>query len=258
MIEQAADAIWHDTKRGKHMPSEWLGKLSLPDAYAVQLAVLKRRIAEGETHAGWKVGLTAAALRDRLGVAEPVFGYLTGEGSATSGDAFAYGTFIKPAIEPELCLTLGDTLRGDALTLADAARAVATVQPALELVEGRADFQNQMPLSVADNVQHARWVLGKPVAFDASVALDAVRTELCINQSLEASATGATVYGSPLASLVWLAGALHRHGLALEPGMKVMTGSFTPTGLPLSAGDTVRARFEHFGEVTASFPAGAN
>ena len=256
MIDQAADAIWHDTKRGKHMPAHLLGKLSLPDAYAVQLAVLKRRVAEGETHAGWKVGLTAAALRDRLGVAEPVFGYLTGEGSAPSGASFTFGSLIKPAIEPELCLTLGETLRGADVTLVDAARAIATVQPALELVEGRADFQNQMPLSVADNVQHARWVLGRAVPFDATLALDTVRTELYINQSLEASATGATVYGNPLASLVWLVGALHRHGLALEAGMKVMTGSFTPTGLPLSAGDTVRARFEHFGEVTASFPAG--
>src|SRR5205085_2643354 len=83
-VDHAADALWAGIKRRQHLPAEWRGKLSLGQAYAVQLAILRKRIAEGEVQAGWKVGLTSAAMRAQQGVAEPCFGFLLRSGHLRS------------------------------------------------------------------------------------------------------------------------------------------------------------------------------
>jgi 2-keto-4-pentenoate hydratase len=45
-IEHAADALWAGIRRGEHMPGAWRGRLSMADAYRVNLAILRRRVAE--------------------------------------------------------------------------------------------------------------------------------------------------------------------------------------------------------------------
>lgn len=57
---------------------------------------------------------------------------------------------------------------------------------------------------------------------------------------------------SPVHSVVWLANKLGEYGLALEAGMRVMSGSFTRQ-LAVARGDTVVSTFQQFGEVRATF-----
>ncbi len=47
-----AATLWGEWHEGRHMPAEWMGKLSLDQAYAVQLALLDRFVAAGEPQAG--------------------------------------------------------------------------------------------------------------------------------------------------------------------------------------------------------------
>jgi len=56
----------------------------------------------------------------------------------------------------------------------------------------------------------------------------------------------------PAASIAWLANKLAEFGLALEAGMKVMSGSFTRQYL-LNAGDRIDATFTPVGSVRAEF-----
>ncbi len=251
-IDYAADTLWAGIKEKNHMPADWFGKLTLPQAYAVQLNILKRRVAEGDRHAGWKVGLTSSAMRKQQNVSEPCFGHLMESGRLSSGLRIKHASLIRPGIENELCLTLGSTLQGANVSFEEALAAIATVEPALELVEVRGDFSADIALSMADNAQQYGFITGKPVDYDPTVAFDQTTVDVAFNHTLAESATGAAVMGNPVYSLMWLAGKLAEFGLTLDAGMKIMSGSFTKQ-YAVAAGDTVTSTYSDFGTVEATF-----
>ena len=61
-IEAVTESIWQHTLRRSYFPEEWKGRLTIDQAYRVQLGLLDRWVARGERLAGWKVGLTAPVL----------------------------------------------------------------------------------------------------------------------------------------------------------------------------------------------------
>src|SRR5207302_1632576 len=83
-------------------------------------AAVARWVAGGDAHAGWKIGLTARAMQIQQGVHEPVFGFLLASGARPSGAVFDWAELVRPGFENELCLTVGTTLRGPGVTLAQA------------------------------------------------------------------------------------------------------------------------------------------
>jgi 2-keto-4-pentenoate hydratase len=83
--------------------------------------------------------------------------------------------------------------------------------------------------------------------------LAAVSVEVHVNGAAVERALGREVLGTPAASAAWLANKLAEFGLALEAGMRIMSGSFTKQ-YPLAAGDRIEARFVPIGTVTAEFP----
>ena len=250
-IDHAAQALWQEMKRKRHMPPEWMGKLSLPQAYAVQLAILRKLVSEGDRQAGWKVGLTSAAMRAQQGISEPCFGFLLRSGHLRSGARLRFDDLIAPGIENELCLTLGAALRGPGVSYEMARQAIAAVEPALEIAEVRGNFSADIALSMADNAQQKAFVTGAQRTY-AQEDLDAARVEVFFNQQPCALATGAEVMGDPINSVVWLANKLAEYGIALEPGMRVMSGSFTKQ-FAVKKGDLVQSRFEPYGAVEALF-----
>src|SRR6185369_16380262 len=141
-------------------------------------------------------------------VHEPVLGFLLQSSEQPSDTRFRYADLIRPGFENELCLTVGTTLRGPGVTEARAAAALSAMAPAFEIIERRGDFAADLNVSLADNAQQRAYVIGREVL------------------------------GTPAASIAWLANKLAEMGLALEAGMKVMSGSFTRQYL-LSAGDRI-------------------
>jgi 2-keto-4-pentenoate hydratase len=251
-IDQAAADLHARIRRGEHMPADWRGRLTMAQAYAVNLAILRRNVADGDAQAGWKVGLTAAAMRAQWNIPEPCFGVLMRSGHRESGTRFAFDALIAPGIENELCLSIGERLAGPGVTAQRAARAIAWVAPALEVVEVRGDFSGDIALAMADNAQQKAFVTGKPTPWDPSFDLAATTVEVRFGDAVRDRAAGIEVMGGPLHSIAWLANKLAEFGLALEPGMKVMSGSFTRQ-YRVERGDAVVARFEPFGEVGAAF-----
>ena len=251
-IEYAAQTLWEGIQRKEHMPLEWRGKLSPAEGYAVQLAIMRRMLAAGDAQAGWKVGLTSAAMRAQQRVPEPCFGFLLRSGHLRSGARLAMDDLIAPGVEIELCLTIGERLEGPNVTFDQARRSVASVEPALEIAEVRGDFAADLNLSMADNAQQKAFITGLPQPYDSRLPLSETGLHLSFNRAPTAAATGAEVMGDPIHSVAWLANKLAAYGLAVEPGMRVMTGSFTRQ-YAVKRGDAVLAKFEPYGEVTASF-----
>ena len=253
-IQHAADALWAEWHQGRHMPAEWMGRLSMDQAYRVQLALLDRFAATGEPQAGWKVGLTAAAMRAQWNIHEPCFGFLLASGHKPSGTSFRFPGIIAPGFENELCLRIGTRLQGPGVTLEQAIAAVSHAAPALEIVEKRGPFSEDIALAMADNAQQYAFVTGPEIVLSASNRdLAGSTVEVDVNGATIDRAAGAEVMGGGgFLSVQWLANKLAEFGRALEPGMLVMSGSFTRQ-YPIAQGDRIEARFTPFGTVTASF-----
>ncbi len=252
--ENIADSLWQAMQEGRHMPAEWSGKFTLQEGYAVQLALLRRRIASGDRQTGWKVGLTAEAMRVQQQVHEPCFGYLLESGRHSSGQTYRFDELISPGFENELCLTIGKTLRGPGVTLDDVIKSVSHAAPALEIVEIRGPFAGNLPLAMADNAQQKAYVTGPEVLLTAEnrdLAHATVSVE--VDGVLSENASGAAVMGGGgLLSIVWLANKLAEFDLPLEAGMRVMSGSFTRQ-YAARRGSRVASTFSSFGAVSASF-----
>src|SRR4029077_1013350 len=132
----------------------WAGKLSLDDAYRIQLGLIRRR---GTRRVGWKVGLTSTAIQQHFGVHEPVFGCLLADSKLESGHAFRRGELIEPGFENELCIVMGRDLIPGA-TRGDMARSMPRVHPAFETIETPGDLTSQPPFGLADNAQQKAFV----------------------------------------------------------------------------------------------------
>ena len=252
-LDAVVESIWRSAQRGIYYPPEWQGKLSMYQAYQVQLGMLGRYLERGEVQAGWKVGLTARAMQVQQGVHEPVFGFLLASGTRTSGTVFRFADLIQPGFENELCLTIGVPLRGPGVTLEEARAAIAGVAPALEVIERRGDFAADLNLSIADNCQQKAFVTGPVTSpLPANVRLSAASVEVFVNGQPMERASGAAVMGDPVASVVWLANKLAEFNRSIEAGTRIMSGSLTRQYL-LTRGDRVEARFVPFGSVRADF-----
>lgn len=253
-IEQAAESLWREMQNRRHMPAEWQKRLTMDQAYRVQLAILRRYIEGGDRQAGWKIGLTAAAMRAQQNVFEPCFGFLLESGHRESGHVFNYGELIDPGFENELCLTIGHDLEGPNVTIEEVTAAVTHAAPALEIVERRGNFALDLPLSMADNAQQKAFVTGPAVALnDSNRDLASASVSVDINGSLRELAPGAAVMEKgALYSIQWLANKLSEFDLSLKAGMRVMSGSFTKQ-YPIEKGDRIASAFIPFGTVKATF-----
>jgi len=233
--------------RGEYFPAAWFDRLSLDDAYRIQLGLIRRRAAR---RIGWKVGLTATAIQQQFGVHEPVFGCLLAEGQLGSGHVFRFGELIQPGFENELCIVMGSDLKPGA-TRDEAAAAVARVHPAFEIIETRGDFTRQLALALADNAQQKGFEIGPAIERAALPALDTVTVNVRINGREVAAADGTAVLGHPYNSVVWLAAKLAQFGEKVSAGDYIMSGSFTRQ-FPLGQGDRIEADFTGIGGVTAA------
>lgn len=249
-LQHAIDSIWNALQHGDRAPAEWKGRLGLADAYRVQLGLLDRHVAAGHHHAGWKVGLTAKAIQEQEGFHEPVFGYLLEQGHWPSGAVRAASELTAPGFENELCLTLGSALEGPGVTTEQARTALSHAAPALEIVERRGPgLAEDAGLAIVDDLSQRAFVTGSDIPLEPGLSLAATTLHVVRNGEALDRADGSAVLGDPAASVAWLANKLAEFGRRLEPGQRIMSGSFTRLYL-LEPGDRVESRFEPFGTVT--------
>lgn len=218
--------------------------LTISEAYAVQDANTRLRLAAGERLAGRKVGLTSLPMQQQLGVDEPDFGVLFESMVIPDGGSIATGELVAPRAEAEIAFVLGERLAGPDVTVADVRAAVAKVVLAIEVIDSRiADWRITLADTVADNASSARVVVGRAVAATpellASLADEAV--ELYVDNALAAEGHGAEVLGDPLEAVAWLARTLHPYGAGIEAGELVLAGA-VHASLPLTPGSTLSVR----------------
>jgi len=92
---------------------------------------------------------------------------------------------------------------------------------------------------------------GRPMKPDA-IDLRWVSALLYKNGVIEESGVAAAVLNHPANGIAWLAKKYADHGLSLEPGQVILSGSFT-SAVKVKSGDTIHADFKEMGSITCYF-----
>ncbi|RLK13252.1 2-oxo-3-hexenedioate decarboxylase [Micromonospora sp. M71_S20] len=226
--------------------------LDVDAAYAVQTALIQRRLDRGERLVGLKMGLTSKAKMAQVGVDEVIWGHLTDTMRVPDGGTLDVGAFIHPRVEPEVAFLL-DRLPEPGEPIGDFTDAVRAVAPAIELIDSRyANFTFSLPDVIADNTSAAAFVIGpwSPVPD----GLENLGVLLEVDGRVTQVGSTAAILGDPRRALdegIRLAG---RHGVRLREGWVFLAGAAT-AAVPLKPGAHVRAVVENLG--TASLRASA-
>ncbi len=234
-------------------------EMAMDDAYEVQNAIYRAKLAEGRKVIGWKIGLTSKAMQYALNIDIPDSGILFDNMAFENGGTVPAGRFIQPRIEAEIAFVMKEAIGGADVSRDQVLQATDYVTPSIEILDTRikrADPETGKSRTVfdtiSDNAANAGIVLGaerRPAdAFD----LRWVGALTFRNGEIEETGLGAGVLNDPVESVVWLARRMAQYGQRIEPGHVILSGSFIrPIECP--SGAEIHADFGSFGSVDISF-----
>lgn len=261
IIEQAAND--HFTAEATSQPGLPLSinypEMTLEDGYAIQKKWVEKKIAEGQKVIGYKIGYTSRAMQKALHIEEPDFGVLLDSMMFNDGAQIEISRFCDPRIEVELAFVLKSRLEGENISIFDVLNATDYVVPALELIDARTHrkdpktgYTRKVVDTVADNAGNAAIIMGgrpiKPLDMD----LRWCGGILNINGTIEETGLAAAVLNHPANGICWVAKRFAPHGIALEPGQIILSGSFTAP-VKVNAGDTINADYGPLGTISCRF-----
>ncbi|MCL6593504.1 MAG: fumarylacetoacetate hydrolase family protein [Alicyclobacillus sp.] len=249
-LRELADHIYQHQKDAVELDKITLSNpdLTVDDAYEIQRLCMERYLQAGDVLVGWKMGLTSKAKQQSVGVDEPIYGRLTRSMELTDSVLRLEG-LIHPRVEPEIAFVMKKRLEGPQVTAREVWAATECVLPALEVIDSRyKNFSFTLVDVVADNASSARFLVGDQAFSPYQFQWDQVGVVMKKNGEVVQTGAGAAVLGHPIRSMVQLIHMLSRVGLAVEPGMVVLTGGITEA-VHVYDGDTVTIEFDQLGEL---------
>lgn len=234
-------------------------EMGMDDAYAIQNAIFRDKVAKGRRVIGWKIGLTSKAMQYALNIDIPDSGILFDDMAFDHGATVPARRFIQPRVEAEIAFLLKAPLGGADVTRADVIAATDCVAPSIEILDTRIvrmDTQSGKTRTVfdtiSDNAANAGIVLGPQRHAMDAFDLRWVGAITSRNGEVEETGLGAGVLNDPIESVVWLARRMAHYGQSMEPGQVVLSGSFIrPVECP--PGTRINADFGAFGHVDIAF-----
>ncbi len=203
---------------------------------------------------GYKAGLTNPAVQKRFNTDQPVWGKLY-EGMLLQNGASVPAAFgARPLYEADMLVRVKSAKINHARTPMEVLDSIDQVIPFIELP----DLMVQAPPKLngasvtAINVGARMGVLGTPIAVPTTrgeryALLNGLRdmqvTLTDASNVLLGGGKGSDVLDHPLNAVIWLATALQKEEITLQPGDLVSLGSFSPL-LPPKAGMQVQARYQ--------------
>jgi 2-oxo-hept-3-ene-1,7-dioate hydratase len=233
--------------------------MTMDDAYAVQAAWVKKKIADGRRVVGWKIGLTSKAMQYALNIDIPDSGVLFDDMLFEDGATIPKDRFIQPRIEAEIAFVMKAPLKGPNINVFDVLNATDYVTPALEILDTRilrADPETKKARTIvdtiSDNAANAGIVIGGRQMRPDQVDMRWMGAIVSRNAEVEETGLGAGVLNHPARGIAWLANRLSAYGDHIEAGQIVLAGSFIR---PIEArhGDTITADFGPYGTISSFF-----
>lgn len=254
-IEQLAEHLENCQLQAQDTPkiTDDHPEMDWDDAYAIQDAILARKLARGARVVGLKAGLTSHAKMRQMGVTDPVFGFLVDEYAVAEGAAVDTRTLIHPKVEPEIAFVLKRPLKGPGCHIGAVLAATDFVMPGIEVIDSRyRDFKFDLKSVVADNTSAARFVVGGRALRPEAADLRTVGLVLEKNGQPVALGAGAAVLGHPAAAIAMLANHLGRRGQEIPADSVILSGGATEA-VAVAAGDSVCLRVQGMGSVSLRF-----
>ena len=227
-------------------------------AYDVQLEILERREDAGDRVAGWKLGGTRVTAPTTA--PDPLFGYSLESQVYDASEPLPTQDFVDeaPEVEAEIVFYIGDDLPGPVVSREELLEAISGVGGAVEILSkrlppmdaDRADV-NYTNHAVADNLSHGGVILGEKRVPVEDVNFDAEQAAMVINGVEVAAGSAREImasHGTPLDAVLWLANVLPDHGLHLQEGDYVVTGSLY-TNPSVQPGNTAELTFSTLGTI---------
>ncbi|WP_112808136.1 2-oxo-hept-4-ene-1,7-dioate hydratase [Ensifer sp.] len=234
-------------------------EMTMDDAYAVQSAWVKQKIARGRRVIGWKIGLTSKAMQYALNIDIPDSGVLFDDMMFEDGATIPADRFIQPRIEAEIAFVMKAPLAGPNVSVFDVLNATDYITPALEILDTRilrADPETKKARTIvdtiSDNAANAGIVIGGRAMRPQDVDMRWMGAIVSRNAEVEETGLGAGVLNHPARGIAWLARRLASYGDRIDAGQIVLAGSFIR---PVEArhGDTIVADFGPQGTVSCFF-----
>jgi 2-oxo-hept-3-ene-1,7-dioate hydratase len=206
-----------------------------------------------------KIGLTSRAMQQSVNITEPDYGVIYDDMFYAEGSTVPFERFIAPRIEMELAFVLHSPLRGPDCAIFDVLRATEFVTPAIEILDARIQMNDPESGStrtiidtISDNAADAGIVVGgRPVGVN-DVDLRWVSALLYRDGGVEESGVAASVLNHPANGIAWLANRLAGHGVELEPGRVILSGSFIRP-VWVRPGDQFHADYGSLGSISFQF-----
>jgi 2-keto-4-pentenoate hydratase len=205
---------------------------------------------------GWKIAATSPAGQAHIAVDGPLAGRLFADRVIADGGVCSFGANQMRVAEIEFAFRMGTTLapRAEPYTLDEVMLATATLHPAIEIPDSRlAPFEQAgAEQLIADNACANYFVLG-PAAPDAwrMIDLAAQPGSGQVNEGARWPGIGSNVLGDPRIALTWLTNELSAHGVALEAGQIVTTGTCV-IPMPIAPGDRIFGDLGPIGTVSVT------
>jgi 2-keto-4-pentenoate hydratase len=114
--------------------SEALADPRIASGMRAQMDLRRKRLSEGATQVGWKVGFGAPAAKEKLRLDEPLVGFLLDRAILPSGATVSLAGWQKPVAEAEIAAYIGADLPAQA-DVATVRRAIAAIGPAIEIAD---------------------------------------------------------------------------------------------------------------------------
>lgn len=250
VAERAAQRLREAYRGGAIAPlRDVLGPVDSDAAYAVQAINTRFWQSQGRKIVGRKIGLTAKAVQQQLGVDRPDFGVLFDDMQIKDGGTLSADAVIQPKAEAEVALIIGRDLNNTEATPDDVLAAAESAVVAIEIVDSRiADWKITFADTVADNGSSAFFVLGEQPKRLAGLDLYTCGMALEVNGSVASTGAGAACLGHPLNAAAWLVRTLAERGDPLRAGDIVLTGALGPM-VTLSRGSHIKATIGGLGSV---------
>lgn len=203
---------------------------------------------------GYKAGLTNPAVQQRFRTDQPVWGRLYPGMVLPSGSEVEAAFGARPLYEADMLVRVKSAAINHARTPMEVLDAIDQVIPFIELPDLLVQAPPQLDGAgvAAINVGARLGVAGAPIAVPAwrgerYALLDALATMTVTLTDAAGGKLGGgqgkDILGHPLQAVVWLAGALQKENITLQPGDLVSLGSFSAL-LPPRPGLAVKATFE--------------
>jgi 2-keto-4-pentenoate hydratase len=226
------------------------------EGYAIQAAL---EATSAKPLFGWKIAATSTAGQQHIGVDGPLAGRLLAEMVHPDGATLPFGANRMRVAEAEFAFRMARDLppRTADYTVAEVMDAVAALHLAIEVPDSRyADFARVgAPQLIADNAAAHQFVLGPEApALWRDLDLAGHRVLGRVAGRYEREGIGRNVLGDPRLALAWLANELSRHGVTLQAGQVVTTGTCL-VPMEIGPGDEVEADYGVLGRVAMRFSA---